>query len=72
MAESERHDPHADESMVGPHGAPDDQGADHGDDDHAEHGGAVLGPIDIPAWGALLVGIALGLVMLLAFVQALS
>ena len=33
----ERHDPHAGEAAVGPHGAPDDHGADHGHDDHA-HG----------------------------------
>ncbi len=64
-------DPHAGESMVGPHGTADDHGADHGHDDHA-HGGDTLGPVDVRAWGALLVGIALGLVVVLALVQALS
>ena len=68
---TERHDPHAGESMVGPHGAADDHGDAHGHDDHG-HGGEALGPINVPAWGALLLGIGLGLVVLLAFVQALS
>ena len=40
------HDPHAGESMVGPHGAADDHGDAHGHDDHA-HGGEALGPIDV-------------------------
>ena len=40
-------DPHAGESMVGPHGATDDHGADHGHDDHG-HGGESLGPLDCP------------------------
>ena len=64
-------DPHASESMVGPHGAADDHGADHGHDDHA-HGGATLGPLDIRAWGAAILGIALGLVVMVAFIQAAS
>lgn len=69
---TERHDAHAGESMVGPHGAADDHGDDHGHDDHATHGGEALGPINVPAWGALLLGIALGLVVLIAFAQALT
>ena len=68
---AERHDPHAGESMVGPHGSPDDHGDMDGHDDHA-HAAAALGPVDVRAWGALLLGIALGLVALLAFVQALT
>jgi hypothetical protein len=64
-------DPHADESMVGPHGSAEDHGADHGHDDHA-HGGDALGPLDLPAWGAAILGIVLGLVVLFAFVQAAS
>jgi hypothetical protein len=68
---SDRDDPHAGESMVGPHGAADDHGDTHGHDDHA-HGGETLGPVDIRTWGALLAGIALGLVVVLALVQAVS
>jgi hypothetical protein len=64
-------DPHAGESMVGPHGDADDHGDTHGHDDHA-HGGDALGPVDVRAWGALLAGIALGLIVVLALVQALS
>lgn len=56
--------------MVGPHGTADDHGADHGHDDHGDHGGEALGPIDVPAWGALVLGIVLGLIVVFAFVQA--
>ena len=63
-------DPHAGESMVGPHGAPDDHGADHGHDDHAEHAGAVPGPIDRTAWAMGALGIFLGLVIAAAFLAA--
>lgn len=62
-------DPHAGEPMVGPHGATDDHGGAHGHDDHA-HGGDTLGPIDIPAWGAALLGIGLGLIVMFALIQA--
>ena len=68
---TEGHDPHAGESMVGSHGAADDHGDTHGHDDHA-HGGEALGPVNVAALGAALLGIILGLVVLLAFVQALS
>ena len=68
---SDKADPHAGESMVGPHGAADDHGDTHGHDDHA-HGGDALGPLDVRAWGAGLVGILLGLVVMLAFIQAAS
>jgi hypothetical protein len=44
-----------------PHG-PDDHGETHGHDDHA-HGSEPLGPIDVQAWGALAVGIGLGLIV---------
>jgi hypothetical protein len=71
---SERHDPHAGESMAGPHGSAEDHGDAHGPDDHAHggeaHGGEALGPVDVPMWGAAALGIALGLVVMLAFVQA--
>jgi hypothetical protein len=62
-------DPHPGESMVGPHGAGDDHGADGGHDDHA-HGAASLGRVDVMAWGAAAVGVILGLLVVLALVQA--
>ena len=65
---SDRHDPHADEASVGPHGAS-DHGETHGHDDHA-HGSDSLGPVDRRAWGAAILGIALGLVVMIAFIQA--
>jgi len=58
-------DPHAGEGMVGPHGAPDDHGGDHGHDDHAHGSDEALGPVDVIAWGAGLVGIGAGLVVAL-------
>jgi hypothetical protein len=57
--------------MAGPHGSAEDHGGTHGHDDHA-HGGETLGPIDVPMWGAAVLGIALGLIVMLAFVQAAS
>jgi hypothetical protein len=66
---SEKADRHAGESTVGPHGSADDHGDTHGHDDHA-HGADALGPLDLPAWGAALLGIVLGLIVLFAFVQA--
>ena len=72
MAEINAHDPHGGESMVGPHGAADDHGADHGHDDHAEHGGSELGPIDRTAWAMGALGIFLGLLIAAAFLAASS
>ena len=66
---ADREDPHAGESMVGPHGAVDDHGDTHGHDDHA-HGGMELGPIDVMTWGFGALGILLGLVIALAFQAA--
>jgi hypothetical protein len=66
---SEHPDPHAGESMVGPHGAADDHGDTHGHDDHA-HGGDALGPIDRLAWAMGGLGILLGLVIAAALIQA--
>ena len=37
-----------------------DHGDDHGHDDHA-HGEEPLGPIDIAAWGAGVLGVVIGL-----------
>jgi len=69
---AERQDPHAGESMVGPHGRPDDHGDAHGHDDHADHGheGPELGPIDRLAWAMGALGIFLGLVVAAAFFAA--
>ncbi|HYK94656.1 MAG TPA: hypothetical protein VE011_02160 [Candidatus Dormibacteraeota bacterium] len=66
---AERQDHHAGEASVGPHGAPDDHGDTHGHDDHA-HGGEALGPVNVMAWAAAIGGIALGLVVMFAFIQA--
>ena len=66
---AERTDPHAGESMVGPHGVPEDHGSDDGHDDHA-HAEVALGPIDTMSWGAAALGVILGLVVVLALVQA--
>lgn len=66
---AERTDPHAGESMVGPHGVAEDHGEAGSHDDHA-HGASSLGPIDAMSWGAAALGIALGLVVVLALVQA--
>ncbi len=48
-----------------------DHGDDHGHDDHA-HAELPLGPLDVPAWGAGLIGVALGLAVALAFMLATS
>jgi hypothetical protein len=69
MAETHA-DPHAGESMVGPHGAADDHGTDHGHDDHADHETMDLGPIDRVAWAMGLLGILLGFVIAAALLAA--
>jgi hypothetical protein len=46
-------------------------GDDHGDDDHG-HGESPLGPIDVAAWGAGILGVGIALVIALAFVIATS
>ncbi len=68
---AEHANPHAGESMVGPHGAADDHGDTHGHDDHA-HGGATLGRVDVPMWGMAVLGILLGFIVAIAFLQALA
>jgi hypothetical protein len=52
-------------------GMNDDHGDDHESDGHG-HGDAALGPIDVAAWGAGLLGIGVALVMTLAFIMATS
>ena len=51
------------------HHLTDDHGDDHGHDDHA-HGEEPLGPIDVAAWGAGALGIALGVVVAVCFALA--
>ena len=51
------------------HHLTDDHGGDHGHDDHA-HGEERLGPIDVAAWGAGVLGIALGAVVAFCFAMA--
>jgi hypothetical protein len=63
MSESDDHAHRPGDLADEPHGA-DDHGAEHGHDDHA-HGSEELGPIDTMAWGALLLGIGLGLIVAL-------
>jgi hypothetical protein len=51
------------------HHATDDHGDDHGHDDHG-HAEEVLGPLDVQAWAAGVVGVALGVAMTACFVLA--
>jgi len=53
------------------HHATDDHGDEHGHDDHA-YGDRPLGRLDVPAWGAGILGVLLGLAVVLAFVLATS
>jgi hypothetical protein len=46
---------------------PDDHGETHGHDDHA-HGVDTLGPVDVQAWGALVLGVGAGLLVVLCLV----
>jgi len=57
---------------VGPadHHATDDHGADHGHDDHGHLEDDELGPYDLSAWGAGILGVILGLVVAACFVLA--
>ncbi|MEP6639889.1 MAG: hypothetical protein ABJC39_11110 [Chloroflexota bacterium] len=51
------------------HHATDDHGDEHGHDDHA-HAEEPLGPIDLPAWSAGVIGVVLGVALAYAFVLA--
>jgi hypothetical protein len=67
-------DPHAvdapgHEGSAGLHHDTSDHGDDHGHDDHA-HGEEPLGPIDLFAWGAGILGILIGAGMAAAFAVA--
>ena len=46
-------------------------GDSHGHDDHG-HGDETLGPVDVGAWGAGILGVAISVVMAVAFVMATS
>ncbi len=54
----------------GDHHATDDHGDDGGHGDHANGDDPALGPIDQRAWAAGVAGVALGLVVVVAFVMA--
>jgi hypothetical protein len=69
MADAPVTDPHASDATTGPHGSIDDHGGDHGHDDHG-HAGESLGPIDLPAWGAGVLGVVLGAAVVVALAIA--
>ena len=50
----------------------DDHGETHGHDDHAHGAGEALGPWDTERWGALVLGVALGLVVVACLVVSMS
>jgi hypothetical protein len=78
---SERPDPHAD-AAVGKQGEPVHPGGSaahgaahvdaHGSGHDDGHEGEALGPVDVGMWGAAVLGVALGLVVFLALVYAVS
>ena len=53
------------------HHLPDDHGEDHGHDDHA-HTESPMGPVDVEAWGAGILGVAVGLAIAFCFALAKS
>lgn len=53
------------------HHRPDDHGEDHGHDDHA-HGDEALGPVDVAAWAAGVLGVAIAVVIAACFALATS
>jgi hypothetical protein len=62
--------PDAGDAMTGPHGSMDDRGADHGHDDHAHADEDAVGKFDVPAWGAGVLGVVLGVAVVLAVAMA--
>lgn len=63
-------EPHGTGDHGEPHGTG-DHGEDHGHDDHG-HAEAALGPVDWTAWGAGLLGIVLGLVIVVGLLITLK
>ena len=61
------HDPEAQPSPGHEHGT--DHAHDDRHDDHV-HAAEALGPVDRPAWGAGLLGVALGIAVVVAFAIA--
>jgi hypothetical protein len=55
----------------GAHGHDDGGHGDGGHDDHG-HAGEELGPVDVQAWGALALGVAAGLLIVLCLVLTTS
>lgn len=55
----------------GEHGHDDGGHGDGNHDDHG-HGGDELGPVDVQAWGALALGVAAGLLIVLCLVLTTS
>jgi hypothetical protein len=53
--------------LAGEAHGPDDHGETDGHDDHA-HEAEALGPVDVVAWGALALGVAAGLLVVLCLV----
>lgn len=49
------------------HHQADDHGEEHGHDDHAHADEAALGPIDLAAWGAGLLGVVVAVVIAACF-----
>ena len=58
-------------SDAGDHHDATDHGDDHGHDDHA-HVEAPLGPIDVAAWGAGIVGVGISIAIAACFALATS
>ena len=56
--------------IAGEDHGPDDHGETHGHDDHA-HAEEALGPVDTARWGAFLVGIAAGLLVVICLVMTI-
>jgi hypothetical protein len=52
--------------------APNDHGEELGHDDHGHGDYDILGPIDVVAWGAGVVGVVLGFAVALAFALSTS
>jgi hypothetical protein len=67
-------DPHADDAPghdgAVAHHATDDHGDDHGHDDHAHSDEETLGPVDVAAWGAGVLGVVIAIVMAFCFALA--